>query len=131
VASLNSFTWQSKVWMCSQELSFGADSNASGVSMLLELARLFSHLYTSSKSHAHYNIIFLLSGAGKLNYQGSKKWLDDQLDSVDGSLIQVCKSSMLNRDDYIFSLHVLYNFCLYSGTWFLDSGMYHIKCMLS
>ena len=73
-----------------QELSFGADSNGSGVVMLLELARLFSHLYTNSKSHARYNIIFLLSGAGKLNYQGSKKWLEDQLDGLEGSLIQVC-----------------------------------------
>jgi hypothetical protein len=70
------------------ELSFGADSNGSGVSMLLELVRLFSHLYANSKSHAHYNIIFLLSGAGKLNYQGSKKWLEDQLDVLDSSLIQ-------------------------------------------
>lgn len=70
------------------ELSFGADSNGSGVSLLLELARLFSHLYSSSKSHARYNIIFLLSGAGKLNYQGSKKWLEDQLDGLDSSLIQ-------------------------------------------
>ncbi|KAJ9573916.1 hypothetical protein L9F63_008715, partial [Diploptera punctata] len=70
------------------ELSFGADSNGSGVAMLMELARLFSHLYSNSKSHARYNIIFLLSGAGKLNYQGSKKWLEDQLDGLEGSLIQ-------------------------------------------
>ncbi|KAJ4437025.1 hypothetical protein ANN_17158, partial [Periplaneta americana] len=70
------------------ELSFGADSNGSGVVMLLELARLFSQLYSNSKSHARYNIIFLLSGAGKLNYQGSKKWLEDQLDGLEGSLIQ-------------------------------------------
>jgi hypothetical protein len=96
--------------MCLQELAFGADSNGSGVSMFLELARLFSHLYTNSKSRAHYNILFLLSGAGKLNYQGSKKWLDDQLDGLEGSLIQVCESSMMNTDDNIFSLHFLYNF---------------------
>ncbi|PSN47382.1 Nicalin [Blattella germanica] len=73
------------------ELSFGADSNGSGVAMLMELARLFSHLYTNSKSHARYNIIFLLSGAGKLNYQGSKKWLEDQLDGLEGSLVQGLK----------------------------------------
>jgi hypothetical protein len=78
------------VVICLQELSFGADSNGSGVSMLLELVRLFSHLYANPKSHAHYDIIFLLSGAGKLNYQGSKKWLEDQLDVLDSSLIQVC-----------------------------------------
>jgi hypothetical protein len=76
--------------------------------MLLELARLFSHLYSSSKSHARYNIIFLLSGAGKLNYQGSKKWLEDQLDGLDSSLIQVCgTSSQLNGPVLTFVAHML------------------------
>uniref|UniRef100_A0A1B6EWH8 Nicalin n=1 Tax=Cuerna arida TaxID=1464854 RepID=A0A1B6EWH8_9HEMI len=70
------------------ELSFGADSNGSGVAMLLELARLFSHLYANTQTHAHVNLLFLLSGGGKLNYQGSKKWLEDQLDGVDASLLQ-------------------------------------------
>ncbi|XP_022904622.1 BOS complex subunit NCLN [Onthophagus taurus] len=70
------------------ELSFGADSNASGVSMLLELVRLFSTLYSDPRTRGKYNIVFLLTGGGKLNYQGSKKWLEDQLDSLDGTIIQ-------------------------------------------
>ncbi|XP_015172975.1 PREDICTED: nicalin [Polistes dominula] len=70
------------------ELSFGADSNASGVAMLLELARLFSALYSSGRSRPHYNLVFIATGAGKLNYQGSKKWLEDQLDGLEGSVIQ-------------------------------------------
>ncbi|XP_054278741.1 BOS complex subunit ncln-like [Macrosteles quadrilineatus] len=70
------------------EMSFGADSNASGVAMLLELARLFSHLYANAQTHARVNLLFLLSGGGKLNYQGSKKWLEDQLDGIDASLLQ-------------------------------------------
>lgn len=57
--------------------------------MLLELVRLFSLLYADPKAHAKYNIVFLLTGGGKINYQGSKKWLEDQLDSLDGSIIQV------------------------------------------
>ena len=28
-----------------------------------------------------YNMLFLLTGAGKFNYQGTKKWLDDQIES--------------------------------------------------
>uniref|UniRef100_A0A3P8QQQ4 Nicalin n=1 Tax=Astatotilapia calliptera TaxID=8154 RepID=A0A3P8QQQ4_ASTCA len=61
-------------------LSYGADSNGSGVSMLLELARLFSKLYTYKRTHAAYNLLFFLSGGGKFNYQGTKRWLEDNLD---------------------------------------------------
>ena len=35
-------------------LSFGADSNASGVAAMLELVRLFSKLYANSRTHAGY-----------------------------------------------------------------------------
>ena len=65
-----------------QSLSFGGDSNGSGVVALLEIARLFSKLYMSSRSHAKYNLLFLLSGGGKFNYQGTKRWIEDQLDTA-------------------------------------------------
>lgn len=67
----------------------GADSNGSGVAMLLELARLFSHLYANSQTHARVNLLFLLSGGGKFNYLGSKKVLEDQLDSIESTPLQV------------------------------------------
>ncbi|XP_074115245.1 BOS complex subunit ncln [Cotesia typhae] len=70
------------------ELSTGAESNASGVSMLLELARIFSALYSVGKSRPKFNVVFVLSGGGKLNYYGSKKWLEDQFDGLEGSVIQ-------------------------------------------
>ncbi|KAK2177660.1 hypothetical protein NP493_587g04014 [Ridgeia piscesae] len=68
-------------------LAKGADSNGSGVVALLELARLFSKLYTNSRTHAKFNLLFLLSAGGKLNYMGTKRWIEDQLDSSESSLL--------------------------------------------
>ncbi|XP_029002145.1 BOS complex subunit ncln isoform X4 [Betta splendens] len=89
-------------------LSYGADSNGSGVSMLLELARLFSKLYTYKRTHAGYNLLFFVSGGGKFNYQGTKRWLEDNLDHTDSSLLQdnvafvLCLDTLGNSD----SLHL-------------------------
>ncbi|XP_061093828.1 BOS complex subunit ncln isoform X2 [Conger conger] len=69
-------------------LSYGADSNGSGVSVLLELARLFSRLYSYKRTRAGYNLLFFVSGGGKFNYQGTKRWLEDNLDHTDSSLLQ-------------------------------------------
>ncbi|KAH1008079.1 hypothetical protein HUJ04_005225 [Dendroctonus ponderosae] len=70
------------------ELSHGADANGSGVIVMLELIRLLSGLYADPKTRGKFNIIFVLAGGGKINFQGSKKWLEEQLDSSEGSLIQ-------------------------------------------
>ncbi|XP_070210935.1 BOS complex subunit NCLN-like [Littorina saxatilis] len=68
-------------------LAYGADSNGSGVVALLELARLFSKLYTNSRTHAKFNLVFLVSGAGKFNYQGTKRWIEDNMESADSNLL--------------------------------------------
>merc|ERR1719510_675639 len=66
-------------------LSYGMDSNGSGMIVLLELARMFSRLYKSSKTQPSVNLVFLLSSGGKFNYFGTKKWLESHLDSSSSS----------------------------------------------
>ncbi|XP_036441939.1 nicalin-1 isoform X1 [Colossoma macropomum] len=89
-------------------LSYGADSNGSGVAVLLELARLFSRLYSHKRTQAGYNLLFFLSGGGKFNYQGTKRWLEDNLDHTESSLLQdnvafvLCLDTLGNGD----SLHL-------------------------
>ncbi|RUS85048.1 hypothetical protein EGW08_007185 [Elysia chlorotica] len=90
-------------------LSFGADSNGSGMIMLLELARLFSKLYTNSRTHAKYNLVFLLSGGGKFNYQGSKRWIEDNFEAAEGNILNdvafvLCLDSLGSSDN--LNLHV-------------------------
>ncbi|ELU15334.1 hypothetical protein CAPTEDRAFT_157684 [Capitella teleta] len=90
-------------------LSYGADSDASGVVTLLELSRLFSKLYTNSRTHAKFNLLFLLSGGGKFNYQGTRRWIEDQLESSEASLLSdvhqvICFDSIAKGDG--LHLHV-------------------------
>lgn len=66
-------------------MAYGADSNGSGVAVLLELARIFSKLYSKTKTQPRYNLVFLLPGGGKLSYLGSKKWIEEQSESADPS----------------------------------------------
>ncbi|XP_074650929.1 BOS complex subunit ncln-like [Tubulanus polymorphus] len=68
-------------------LSVGGDSNGSGVIALMEIARLFSKLYSNARTHAKFNFLFLLSGGGKFNYQGTKKWIEENLDNMESSLL--------------------------------------------
>ncbi|XP_025772135.1 nicalin [Puma concolor] len=41
-----------------------------------------------SEPPAQYNLLFFASGGGKFNYQGTKRWLEDNLDHTDSSLLQ-------------------------------------------
>ncbi|XP_030454754.1 uncharacterized protein LOC115676038 [Syzygium oleosum] len=56
-------------------LSVGSDSNGSGVVALLEIARLFSLLYSNPKTRGRYNLLFGLTSGGPYNYNGTHKWL--------------------------------------------------------
>ncbi|XP_045884757.1 nicalin-1-like [Micropterus dolomieu] len=86
-------------------LSYGADSNASGVTILLELARLFQKLFSSSSTRPLYNLMFSLSGAGKYNFLGTKRWIEENMDHAESSLLHdnvefvLCLDTLANSDE--------------------------------
>lgn len=68
-------------------LSYGCDSAGSGVVALLETARIFSSLYSSSKTIPNVNILFVLTAEGKMNYYGLKKWIEEQSETNESKYI--------------------------------------------
>ncbi|KAM3877926.1 BOS complex subunit ncln [Diretmus argenteus] len=86
-------------------LSHGADSNGSGVAILLELARLFHKLYSSPSTRPPYHLMFSLTGGGKYNFLGTKKWLEDNLEHAESSLLHdnvafvLCLDTLANGDE--------------------------------
>ncbi|XP_072269704.1 BOS complex subunit NCLN-like [Pyxicephalus adspersus] len=89
-------------------LAYGADSNGSGVSMLLEMVGLFHLLYSNWRTQPRYNMVFALTGGGKFNYHGSKRWIEEHLDHSETSFLHenvalvLCLDSLANGD----SLHL-------------------------
>ncbi|GFZ20225.1 hypothetical protein Acr_28g0009300 [Actinidia rufa] len=87
-------------------LSVGSDSNGSGVVVLLELARLFSLLYSNPRTRGRYNLLFGLTSGGPYNYNGTHKWLssfDQRLrESIDYA---ICLNSIGSWDNELW-IHV-------------------------
>ncbi|KAA3455470.1 nicalin-1-like [Gossypium australe] len=87
-------------------LSVGSDSNGSGIVALLEIARLFSVLYSNPKTRGRYNLLFGLTSGGPYNYNGTQKWLrsfDQRLrESIDYA---ICLNSIGSWDNELW-IHV-------------------------
>ncbi|XVE59608.1 hypothetical protein DITRI_Ditri05aG0059600 [Diplodiscus trichospermus] len=87
-------------------LSVGSDSNGSGIVALLEIARLFSLLYSNPKTRGSYNLLFGLTSGGPYNYNGTQKWLrsfDQRLrESIEYA---ICLNSIGSWDDELW-IHV-------------------------
>ena len=58
-----------------------------------------------------FNFLFLLSGAGKFNYQGTKRWIDDNLDSMGEIVLTSCFIQIKIRKNVIYSGLTYEEFC--------------------
>jgi hypothetical protein len=89
------------------DMATGSDSNGSGVVAVLELARLFSKLYAGFRTHAAFNLLFVLTGAGHINYAGTKGWLQKVDPRILDSLqFVLCLDSIAAKDKEKLYLHV-------------------------
>ncbi|XP_020589126.1 nicalin-1-like [Phalaenopsis equestris] len=87
-------------------LSVGSDSNGSGVVALLEIARLFSRLYSNPKTRGRYNLLFGLTSGGPYNYNGTLKWLRSFDQRVRESIdYAICLNSIGSWDNELW-VHV-------------------------
>ncbi|XP_011408653.1 PREDICTED: nicalin-like, partial [Amphimedon queenslandica] len=80
-------------------LASSGDSGGSGVAAILELARLFSNLYSNPYHKPKYNLLFVLTGADNFNYFGTKYFIEDMLEDADNYL--------LSEADYTLCLDAL------------------------
>mmetsp|Transcript_36260 Transcript_36260/g.94307 ORF Transcript_36260/g.94307 Transcript_36260/m.94307 type:complete len:528 (-) Transcript_36260:389-1972(-) len=66
------------------------DSNGSGASAVLELARLFARLYSSTTTRGNANLLFVLTAGGHQNFAGARQFATQGdrriLDNIDYTL---------------------------------------------
>ncbi|XP_078484454.1 BOS complex subunit ncln-like [Ciona intestinalis] len=92
-------------------LSTGANSGSTGAVAMLEIARILGKLYSNSRTHPRYNVLFLLSGGGKFNYQGSRKWIEDAADTTGSSSLSntklvLCMEALGSEGSNSLQMHV-------------------------
>lgn len=84
----------------------GINTNASGVIAMMEIIRILSKYYENYESFVHYDLLFLLTSGGALNYQGSQNYIN----SLDSTIIEnihfvLCLDSLaLDETELFFHL---------------------------
>jgi len=60
-------------------LACGADANGSGVAAVLALLRLFGRLYDDAAARGSFDLLFVLTVAAPLGFQGAQHWVRSPL----------------------------------------------------
>jgi hypothetical protein len=77
------------------DMNFGVKNNGSGVIALLELIRILSKFYENYENVIKYDILFILTSAGNLNYEGAQQFINTLDASIQDNLQYVlCLNSL-------------------------------------
>lgn len=88
------------------DMPSGLNSNGSGVIAMLEIIRILSKFYENYEANVKYDVLFLLSSGGSLNYHGSNHFINN----IDSSILEniqfvLCLDSMSMDENEMF-LHL-------------------------
>jgi NTP pyrophosphatase (non-canonical NTP hydrolase) len=82
------------------ELSMGTNNNGSGVIAILELIRILSKFYENYENVIKFDILFALTSAGNLNYEGAQQFINSLDSNISENLQYVlCLNSLSNIDE--------------------------------
>jgi Zn-dependent M28 family amino/carboxypeptidase len=81
------------------------NSNGSGVITLLELVRILSKFYENYESVIKYDLLFVLTSGGNLNFQGTQHFIDNLDATIQDNLQYVLCLDSLAGDEELY-LHV-------------------------
>ena len=84
----------------------GLNSNGSGVAVFLELIRILSKFYESYENVLKYDILFVLTSAGGLNYEGTQSFINNLDSTIVENLQYVLCLDSLGDVDKDLNVHV-------------------------
>jgi Zn-dependent M28 family amino/carboxypeptidase len=89
------------------DMATGLNTNGSGLVTLLELIRILSKFYENYESVIKYDILFVLTSAGNLNFEGTQKLIDGLDPSISENLQYVlCLDTLASLDMNDLYLHI-------------------------
>ena len=89
------------------DLPSGMNSNGSGIIAMMELIRILSKYYENYENVIKYDILFVMTSAGNLNFEGTKAFLQSLEPSVSENLQYVlCIDSIASLNENDLYLHL-------------------------
>ena len=89
------------------DLPYGMNTNGSGIIAMMELIRILSKFYENYENVIKYDILFVMTSAGNLNFEGTKNFIKGLDTSISENLYYVlCLDSLASLDVNDLYLHL-------------------------